>query len=125
MMDLLLKLEPGAYVMCVLYVCYHAPLALETMARAGDHLGLDCPDGWKKAARQQVRIPLVLGVPFHLAFHPRRQTYACTRPTAPVLTLVTCPSCVNLANSIKCMGDSRSYLSYRRSYYALLVPAIK
>ena len=63
MMDVLLKLEPGAYVTCILYIRYHALLAQETMARAGDHLGLDCPDGWKKAARQQVRIPLVLGVP--------------------------------------------------------------
>ena len=44
-----------------------------------------------------------------------------TRPTAPVIILVTHPSCVNLANSIKCVGDSCSYLSYRRSHYALLV----
>ena len=35
------------------YVRYHALLALETMARAGYRLGLDCPDGWKKAARKQ------------------------------------------------------------------------
>ena len=51
-----------------IYVRYHAPLALETMARAGYRLGLDCPDGWKKAARQQARLPLVLGVP---AISPR------------------------------------------------------
>ena len=46
-----------------IYVRYHAPLALETMARAGDRLGLNCPDGWKKAAQQQARLLLVLGVP--------------------------------------------------------------
>ena len=40
---------------------------------------------------------------------------------APVLILVTRRSCVNLANSIKCVGTSCSYLSYRRSHYALLV----
>ena len=44
-----------------IYVRYHALPALETMARAGDRLGLNCPDGWKKAARQ-TRLPLVLGV---------------------------------------------------------------
>ena len=35
------------------------------MARAGDRrrLGVDCPDGGKKVARQQARLPLVLGVP--------------------------------------------------------------
>ena len=42
MMDVLLKLEPGVY------VCYHAPL--ETMVRASDRLGVDCPDGRKKVA---------------------------------------------------------------------------
>ena len=47
--------------------------------------------------------------------------YICTLHTHPVLILVTRPSCVNLANSIKCMGDSRSYLSYHRSHYALLL----
>ena len=96
-----------------IYVRYHAPLALETMARAGYRLGLDCPDGWKKAARQQARLPLVLGVP---AISPRiSPTTVNIRPTAPVLILVTRPSCVNLVSSIKCVGDSRSYLSYRRS----------
>ena len=29
--------------------------------------------------------------------------------THPLLILVTHPSCANLTNSIKCMGDSRSY----------------
>ena len=33
------------------------------MASASDHLGVDCPGGRKKAARQQARLPLVLGVP--------------------------------------------------------------
>ena len=28
-----------------------------------DRLGVDCPGGRKKAARQQARLPLVLGVP--------------------------------------------------------------
>ena len=37
-------------------------------------------------------------------------TYIRTLRTHPVLILVTCPSCVNLANSIKCVGDSLSYL---------------
>ena len=43
MMDVLLKLEPGAYVR------YCVPL--ETMASAGDRLGVDCPGGRKKVAR--------------------------------------------------------------------------
>ena len=30
------------------------------------------------------------------------------------------PSCVNLVNSIKCVGDSRSYFSYCGSHYVLL-----
>ena len=44
MMDVLLKLEPGAYVL------YRA--LLETMVSAGDRLGVDCPCGRKEAARQ-------------------------------------------------------------------------
>ena len=118
-MDVLLKLKLGAYVTCVLlYVLYHAPLALETMACAGYRLGLDCPDGWKKAVRQQARLLLVLGVP---AISPHiSPTTVNIRPTAPILILVTHLSCVNLASSIKFVGDSRSYLSYRCSHYALL-----
>ena len=33
-------------------------------------------------------------------------------------------SCVNLTNSSKCVGDSCSYLSYRRSYYTLLIMCV-
>ena len=86
---------------------------------AGGRLGVDCPGGRKKAARQQAQLRLVLGVP---AISPRiSPTTVNIRPTAPVLILVTRPSCVNLASSIKCVGNSRSYLSFRRSHYALLV----
>ena len=38
----------------------------------------------------------------------------------PVLILVTRPSCVNLVNSIKSVGNSRSYLPYCHSHYVLL-----
>ena len=43
------KIRTGSVRNMRIYVRYHAPLALETMVRAGYHLGLDCPDGWKKA----------------------------------------------------------------------------
>ena len=33
------------------------------MASASDRLGVDCPGGKKKAAQQQTRLLLVLGVP--------------------------------------------------------------
>ena len=116
------KIRTGSIRNVHIYVRYQAPLALETMARAGDLLGLDCSDGWKKAAQQQARLPLVLGVP---AISSRiSPTTVNIRPTAPVLILVTRPSCVNLANSIKCVGDSRSYLSYHRSHYALLMKQV-
>ena len=39
----------------------------------------------------------------------------CMSCMLPVLILVTRPSCVNLMNSIKGVGNSCSYLSYRRS----------
>ena len=65
MMDVLLKLEPSVYVMNVIaYRWRHA----EAMASAGDCLGVDCPGGRKKAARQQAQLPLVLGGP---AISPR------------------------------------------------------
>ena len=38
------------------------------MESAGDRIGVDCPGGKKKAARQQAQLPLVLGVP---AISPR------------------------------------------------------
>ena len=57
------KIKTGNVRNVCIYVHYHVPLALQTMARAGYRLGLDCPDGWKKAACQQARLPLVLGVP--------------------------------------------------------------
>ena len=41
----------------------HYRTPLETMASAGDRLGVDCPGSRKKAGRQQARLPLVLGVP--------------------------------------------------------------
>ena len=46
--------------------------------------------------------------------------YIRTLHTHPVLILVTRPSCVNLANLIKFVGDSCSYLCCRRSHYARL-----
>ena len=55
-MDVLLKLEPVRT-----YVRYR--VSLETLASAADRLGVDCPGGRKKAARQQAWLPLVLGVP--------------------------------------------------------------
>ena len=44
---------------------------------------------------------------FHLQRTVHIRVYVAT---APVLILVTHPSCVNLANLIKCMSNSRSYL---------------
>ena len=89
---------------------------------AGDRLGVDCPGGRKKAARQQARLLLVLGVP---AISPRvSPTTVSIRVYVAYHTgsnLVTHPSCVNLANSIKCVGDFHSFLSYRCSHYAHLI----
>ena len=89
---------------------------------AGDCLGVDCLGDRKKAARQQALLLLVLGVP---AISPRVSpttvnihVYMAYRTGS---NLVTHPSCVNLTNSIKCVGDSRSFLPYRRSHYALLI----
>ena len=53
-------------------------------------------------------------------YYPALQcTYACARQQT-VLFLVTHPSSVYLANSIKCIGDSLSCLFMHTLYYALL-----
>ena len=71
------------------------------------------------------QLPLVLGVStISPRISPTKvniRVYAAYRTGS---NLVTRPSCVNLVNSIKCVGDSRSYLSYRRSHYALLILSI-
>ena len=52
----------------------------------------------------------------------RTQAYGkCQRPA---LFLVTRPVTLNLVNSIKCVGDSRSYLSYALSLLCAPVPTM-
>ena len=50
MMDVLLKIEPGAYVTCI---CMLLCTAGDLVVSVGDRLGVDCPGGRKKAAREQ------------------------------------------------------------------------
>ena len=120
MMDVLLKLELGAYVTCVCTLSHNTgegPVTTgisyaavqvgiqsrfririqESHVSAGDNLGVDCPGGRKKAARQQARLPLVLGVPaISSRILPTTVNIRVYAATAPVLILVTRPSCVNL-----------------------------
>ena len=49
MMDVLLKIEPGAYVTCICTLSCTAG----DLVSVGDRLGVDCPGGRKKAAREQ------------------------------------------------------------------------
>ena len=105
-----------------IYVRYHAPLALETTACAGYHLGLDCPDGWKKAARQQARLPLVLCVP---AISPR-----ISPTTVNIHVYAAYRTSSNFSNmSIMCKSREFNEMRgrfpllpfYRRFHYALLL----
>ena len=96
------------------------------MASAGDRLGVDCPGGRKKVAQHQAQLPLVLGVPaISSCISPMTvniRVYVAYRNGSNFGNTSTC---VNLTNSIKYMGDSRSYLSYRHSHYALLILTIR
>ena len=58
----------------------------------GDRLGVDCHGGRKKAARQQTRLPLVLGVPaISSRISPTTVNIRVYAAYAPVLILVrTC-----------------------------------
>ena len=116
-MDVLLKLEPVAYVTCVCTLSH----------TSGDHgecwwspwTGLPW---WQEESSATISTTTTsTRCACHFISHFTHDgIHAYTWPTAPVLILVTRPSYVNLANSIKYVGDSRSYLSYRRSHYVLL-----
>ena len=104
MMDVLLKLELGAYVTCVCTLSRTAGVHGECQWSHWSGL-----PWWQEESSATTSI--VLDVP---AISPRiSPTMVNIRMYTAYRTgsiLVTRPSCVNLGNSIKCVGDSCSYL---------------